>query len=167
MMPLEQEQIDFLGQQIDRQYAELLEEVREELAQNGGSEYIELLGQGGANTGEEAVRDLLWGLNATLFDRHIREIRNIEKARMRIREGDYGMCEDCGEDILYERLQGPAARPSLRVLPERARAHPGLPRSFLPVRPARRSPRATAGMAGRAGPRPLLAAVRLAVHTIV
>lgn len=104
-MPLEQEQIDFLGQQIDRQYSELLEEVREELAENGGSEYIELLAQGGANTGEEAVRDLLWGLNATLFDRHIREIRNIEKARMRIGEGDYGMCEDCGEDIPYERLK--------------------------------------------------------------
>ena len=107
-MPLEHEEIDFLEKQIDRQYAELLEEVREELAQNGGSEYIELLDRGGADTEEEAVRDLLWGLNSTLFDRHIREIRNIEKARMRIRDGDYGICEDCGEDIPYERLK---ARP--------------------------------------------------------
>lgn len=107
-MPLEQEQIEFLVQQIDRQYAELLDEVREELAHNGGGDYIELLNHGGCDAGEEAVRDLLWGLNATLFDRHIRDIRNIEKARMRIREGEYGICEDCGEDISFERLQ---ARP--------------------------------------------------------
>jgi RNA polymerase-binding protein DksA len=107
-MPLEQEEIDFLGQQIDRQYAELLEEVREELAHNGGGEYIELLNHGGCDAGEEAVRDLLWGLNSTLFDRHIREIRDIEKARMRIREREYGICGDCGEDIPYERLK---ARP--------------------------------------------------------
>ena len=51
----------------------------------------------------------MWGLNSTLFDRHIREIRNIEKARMRISEGEYGFCEDCGEDIPFERLQ---ARPT-------------------------------------------------------
>ena len=104
-MALEDELIAFLGKKIDEQYADLLDEVRADLSQNGGSEYIELLEGGGANTGEEAVRDLLWGLNSTLFDRHIREIRSIERARMRIADGDYGVCEDCGEDISLERLE--------------------------------------------------------------
>jgi DnaK suppressor protein len=103
-MPIEQQQIDFLGKRIDQQYSELLQEVREDLAQNGGSEYVELLGGTGAESKEEAVRDLLWGLNSTLFGRHIREIRDIERARMRISEGDYGVCSDCGDEIAFERL---------------------------------------------------------------
>ena len=108
-MPLEQSQMNVLEKSLDHQYVELLEEVREELAQSGDSEYVELLGRGGADTGEEAVRDLLWGLNSALFDRHIRDIRSIEEARTRLREGEYGWCADCGEEIAFERLQ---ARPT-------------------------------------------------------
>lgn len=110
-MPLDKTQIALLKQELDRQYAELLDEIREELSQSGDSEYIELLGRGGSDTGEEAVRDLLWGLNSTLFERHIRQIRNIELARQRLSEGQYGICVDCGEEINYERLQ---ARPTAR-----------------------------------------------------
>ena len=63
------------------------------------------VGRGGADSGEEAVRDLLTDLNAALFNRHILGIRDIEDARDRIREGTIGLCADCGEDIRFERLQ--------------------------------------------------------------
>ena len=108
-MPLKQSQLKLLEKALDHQYVELLEEVREELKHTGDGEYVELLGRGGADAGEEAVRDLLWGLNATLFDRHIREIREIEEARTRMQEGEYGTCADCGDEIVFERLQ---ARPT-------------------------------------------------------
>lgn len=108
-MPLDKLQITLLERALEQQYAELLDEIREELTQSGDSEYVELLGRGGSDTGEEAVRDLLWGLNAALFDRHIRDLRDIEQARTRIREGMYGICADCEEDIVYERLE---ARPT-------------------------------------------------------
>ena len=108
-MSLEQSQIKSLEESLDHQYVELLEEVREELMQNGDGQYVELLGRGGADAEEEAVRDLLWGLNSTLFDRHIRELHEIEEARMRMREGDYGYCADCGDEIVFERLK---ARPT-------------------------------------------------------
>ena len=108
-MPLKQSQLELLEKALDHQYVELLEEVREELKHTGDGEYVELLGRGGADTGEEAVRDLLWGLNATFYDRHIREIREIEDTRTRIREGEYGTCAECGEEIVFERLQ---ARPT-------------------------------------------------------
>ncbi len=108
-MRLKQSQLKFLEKALNHQYAELLEEVREELKHTGDGEYVELLGRGGADAGEEAVRDLLWGLNATLFDHHIREIREVEETRIRMREGEYGNCVDCGDDIAYQRLQ---ARPT-------------------------------------------------------
>jgi RNA polymerase-binding protein DksA len=108
-MPLDKKQITLLEQELDRRYAELLDDIREELSQSGDSEYIELLGRGGTDAGEEAVRDLLWGLNSTLYDRHIRQIREIELARQRMREGLYGVCVDCDEDISFERLR---ARPT-------------------------------------------------------
>ena len=110
-MPLDKIQITLLKQELDRQYAGLLDEIREELTQSGDSEYIELLGRGGTDAGEEAVRDLLWGLNSTLFDRHIRHIREIELARQRISEGSYGVCVDCDEAIAFERLR---ARPTAK-----------------------------------------------------
>lgn len=108
-MPLKQSQLKLLEKALDHQYAELLEEVREELKHTGDGEYVELLGRGGTDAGEEAVRDLLWGLNATLYDRHIREISEIEDTRTRMREGEYGDCVDCGEEIVFERLR---ARPT-------------------------------------------------------
>jgi RNA polymerase-binding protein DksA len=123
-MPLDSSQIELLEKALDHQYVELLEEVREELKHTGDGEYVELLGRGGADTGEEAVRDLLWGLNATLFDRHIREIREIEDARTRIREGEYGICTDCGEEIVFERLEArPAANRCIYCQRQHERTH--------------------------------------------
>ncbi|UCD68645.1 MAG: TraR/DksA C4-type zinc finger protein [Betaproteobacteria bacterium] len=104
-MPFQSSQIDLLEKALDRQYVELLKEVREELRHIGEGEYVQLLGRVGADAAEEAVRDLLWGLNANLFDRHICAIREIEEARDRIRDGAYGVCVACGEDMTLERLQ--------------------------------------------------------------
>ena len=123
-MSLQSSQIKLLEKALDHQYVELLEEVREELRHSGDGEYVELLGRGGTDAGEEAVRDLLWGLNATLFDRHIREIREIEEARTRIREGEYGTCADCGEEIVFERLQArPAASRCIYCQRQHERTH--------------------------------------------
>ena len=129
-MPLDKTQVTLLEQELDRRYAELLDEIREELSQSGDGEYIELLGRGGTDAGEEAVRDLLWGLNSTLYDRHIRQIRDIELARQRMREGLYGICADCDEEIPYDRLR---ARPTAtrciycQQQHERAHAHAATP----------------------------------------
>ncbi|MGD2141048.1 MAG: TraR/DksA family transcriptional regulator [Burkholderiales bacterium] len=123
-MPLEEFRVAQLEQALDSQYAELLDEIREELAQSGDGQYIELLGRGGTDAGEEAVRDLLWGLNAALFDRHIHQLRNIENARVRIREGSYGICTDCGDEIAFERLRArPAAKRCIYCQQQHERRH--------------------------------------------
>ena len=102
-MALNEAQIKLLERALDHQYVELLEEVREEMNRSGDSKYIELLS--GADAGEEAVRDLLWGLNSSLFERHIQEIQDIEDARNRMRESIYGLCSECGEEIGFRRLE--------------------------------------------------------------
>ena len=123
-MSLDQSEMKLLEKSLDHQYVALLEQVREELTQNGDGEYVELLGRGGADVGEEAVRDLLWGLNAALFDRHIRELNDIEVARTHIREGDYGLCADCGEDIGLGRLKArPTAVRCIHCQREHERTH--------------------------------------------
>ena len=123
-MSLDKKQITLLTQELDKKYAELLDDIREELTQSGDSEYIELLGRGGSDTGEEAVRDLLWGLNSTLYDRHIRQIREIELARQRMSEGTYGVCVDCEEEIGFERLRArPAAKRCIYCQQQHERTH--------------------------------------------
>lgn len=123
-MPLDKTQMKVFNKELDHKYAELLDEIRDELTQSGDSEYIELLGRGGTDTGEEAVRDLLWGLNSTLYDRHIGQIREIELARQRMSEGDYGVCVDCGEDIGVERLRArPTAKRCIYCQQQHERTH--------------------------------------------
>ena len=123
-MPLDATQITLLKHALDQQYAELLNEIREELSHSGDTEYIELLGRGGTDAGEEAVRDLLWGLNSTLFDRHIRQIREIELARQRISEGVYGVCVDCDEEIALDRLRArPTAKRCIYCQQQHERTH--------------------------------------------
>ena len=104
-MPLEKSQLRELEKVLDRQYVTLLEEIRKELIESEHHQYAELVGRGGVDSGEEAVGDILADLNVAMFDRHIRELRQIESARTRMREQDFGVCVDCGEDIRFERLQ--------------------------------------------------------------
>ena len=104
-MPLEKAQLRELEKLLDRQYVTLLEEIRKELIESEHHQYAELVGRGGVDSGEEAVGDILADLNVAMFDRHIRELRQIEGARTRMREQDFGVCVDCGEDIRFERLQ--------------------------------------------------------------
>lgn len=104
-MPLQKSQLQELEKALDRQYVSLLEEIRQELIDNEHHQYAELVGRGGVDSGEESVGDILADLNMAMFDRHIRELRQIEEARTRLREQIYGICTDCGEDIRFERLQ--------------------------------------------------------------
>ena len=104
-MPLDQSQLSILEKELDRQYVALLEEVREELAQSEDRQYIELIGRSPADSGEASMGDVLADLNATLFDRHINQIRDIEAATRRVRENVFGTCAECGEDIPFERLK--------------------------------------------------------------
>ena len=129
-MALDQSHISILEKQLDRQYVALLDEVREELAQSEDRQYIEVIGRTPADSGEASMGDVLADLNATLFDRHINQIRDIEAATTRIRENVFGICAGCAEDIPFARLK--AFPTAIRCVPcqqqrERMYAHQATP----------------------------------------
>ena len=97
-------QLSKLERELDRQYQSLLEEVRDALEKSENQQYVELIDRAPADSGDQATGDALADLNLAIIDRHIREIRDIEAARVRIREGAFGACTDCGDDIGFERL---------------------------------------------------------------
>lgn len=114
-MSLTQQQLSQLKRELDADYGRLLDEVRSELAASGNQQYAELVNRDPADPGDASVADLLASLSLTEIDRHIREMRDIEAAHARIKDGSYGTCVRCGREIAYERLMAyPTAK---RCLP--------------------------------------------------
>lgn len=72
--------------------------------------------------GAEASRNLATHLLLSHLDRDRRILREIEAALNRIKKGEYGICESCGENIPEARLQAlPWARFCIHCM-ERANA---------------------------------------------
>ena len=129
-MPLSNKLIEELGRAIEVRRDALLAEIRADVARSRDESFSELAGSV-PDTGDEAVADLLSDLGNAETTRDLTELREIEAAGARIRDGSYGLCTDCGTEI-------PLAR--LRVKPEAVRcidcqsvhektfAHPGEPK---------------------------------------
>jgi DnaK suppressor protein len=103
MSDLTPQQLEKLKHVLNERYRTLLAEVRNELSKAGNSTYEDMAGQVG-DAGDESVADLITDLGATLVDRQVQAMREIELARQRMREGSYGVCIDCGLEIPLERL---------------------------------------------------------------
>ncbi|HYW91604.1 MAG TPA: TraR/DksA family transcriptional regulator [Gammaproteobacteria bacterium] len=105
---------------------ELRELMRAELEASEDESYAELAGRV-HDLGEAALADLLTDLELAEVDRHVAEFREIEAALLRIAQGTYGTCGDCGNPIRVERLRvNPTARRCLRCqeIYERTHEHP-------------------------------------------
>jgi RNA polymerase-binding protein DksA len=88
---------------LDQRFRLLREEVLAELERAGETQYLELAG-GVHDTADESMADLLSDLNAASVHRQVSEMRDIEVALRRMREGEYGACEECGAEIGFDRL---------------------------------------------------------------
>jgi RNA polymerase-binding transcription factor len=129
-MALSRSQATELADQLDQRRQTLLEEVRDELEHSENQQYIELIGRVPPDVGDESVGDALADLNLAIIDRHVQELRDIDAAKLRIRDGSFGVCIDCGGEIAFERLRAyPTAK---RCRPcqehrEKTYAHQGTP----------------------------------------
>ena len=112
---------------LNERLAHLRKEIHTELIKSDNQQYIELAGKV-HDREEESVADLLVDLNLADIDRHTNEIRDIEMALSRIKDGSYGTCSDCNGLIETNRLQAyPAANRcfACQALYEKTHTQPG------------------------------------------
>jgi DnaK suppressor protein len=124
MSHLSSEQLAQLRQQIEAERSRLRQDIRDELTRSDSEQYATLAGQV-HDAGEESVADLLSEINAAVLSNSIKALREIEAAQERLRQGTYGRCEECGEDIPYDRLHAyPSAKLCLTDQERYEAAHP-------------------------------------------
>jgi RNA polymerase-binding protein DksA len=98
-------QLKQLTKQLNAEHQALRQEVREELENSGDQHRIDLLNEEPGDAGDESLANALSDFNVARFDRQIQGLRDIETAFRRIKDGEYGTCIDCGDDIGFTRLQ--------------------------------------------------------------
>ncbi len=114
MSPSEEEPIargDLSARQLTLEA--LRKRLREQVGQRLQSDRREdpaSLGGGGRDRGDESVATHASDLNFASADLHLHGLEEVEAALVRIRNGSYGVCVDCGEPIAAARLDAqPAA----------------------------------------------------------
>ena len=119
-------QRDLLRGLLQARRTELRRAVEEDLA-DADDENLNMLGGEGRDAGDEALADMLADMNLDHLQRETQELQRVENALAAMASGDYGRCEECGDNIPFERLQvRPQARRCLpcqeRVERERGRS---------------------------------------------
>ena len=107
---LSREQESVLGEALESRYQEVMAQVETAIRAAHGRKYDDLIGRV-RDAGDESVADALVELQLAELDHHLRELKDLERARDKLQSGSYGRCEDCEEPIAFPRLQAwPAAR---------------------------------------------------------
>jgi len=122
-------QIDELKRLIARRHEELLGETREDVERAREETYGAIAGPV-TDMGDCASADLLSDLDQAEVSRDVRDVSEHEAALVRIDEGTFGSCTQCGNEISFERLVAyPVARRCVpcQRLHERAFSTPGHP----------------------------------------
>jgi RNA polymerase-binding transcription factor DksA len=91
-------------ERLERRRAELEQEIRAKLAaarEVAGSAAIDQV----IESGDYASADLIAAVDIAEVQRDIVELREVTAAQARIADGQYGVCADCGSDILPARLE--------------------------------------------------------------
>jgi len=119
------EQIKEFQITLEKRYRELLEEIHQALLQSDEERFQKLAGE--VHDMEElSVADLLVDLNYAEIDHLLDELREVEDALRRIREGTYGICVDTGLPIELERLKAyPAAKRTAKAQEIYEKTHAG------------------------------------------
>ena len=100
-MALSSKQIQQLKQRLEARRSELRTLIGDELAAAGDDQ---LVGQA-RDMGDDALMDLLSGVNLAVAEIDTQELMDVRAALDRIEAGTYGVCVDCGVDIEPARLE--------------------------------------------------------------
>lgn len=107
-MTLTAEQIEGLATRLKARELQLKQEIE------SVSEEVRAEVNVGREVGDDAAHYAMReeaSVDRAEIGRDVLELKEVQNARVRIQEGGYGQCSDCGVDIAYERLQAqPAAQ---------------------------------------------------------
>lgn len=92
-----------LRRKLEARYSVMREEIHSGLLASDNESYRRLAGEV-ADYEDESLADLLVDVRLAEIDRDLEELRDIEAAQARMRDGSYGVCLACGTAIPYERL---------------------------------------------------------------
>ena len=102
----------------------MLGEVRNELENTGDQHRIDLLNSEPGDSGDESMANALADFNVTIVDRQVQGLRDIEAAFQRIKDGEYGVCTQCGDEVGFNRLMAyPTAKRCIVCQEQREREY--------------------------------------------
>ena len=101
---LQDKQLRQLKQLLETRYESLWKEIGAELGESARERFLQVAGEA-QDLEDSSFADLIGDLNVSMIDKHVQETRDINGALIRIGKGTYGICEDCGQHIDFDRLQ--------------------------------------------------------------
>ncbi len=111
MKYLTEEERGRVGAVLQARRAALLDEILAAEKETGETQFSTLLGKHGGDSSDEALAVTLGDLAAARLDLELKELHELESARLRLRDEEFGLCEDCGAGIPVARLMiNPGAR---------------------------------------------------------
>jgi RNA polymerase-binding transcription factor DksA len=102
-MPLTTTQSSELQSRLDLLSREIQTHIRHARPQLSEQSFADLAGTV-YDAGDESVATMIEELSHAQLERYVRELRQIERARQRLADGEINECVECGEDIGYKRL---------------------------------------------------------------
>jgi RNA polymerase-binding protein DksA len=128
-MPLTDAERSELESLIDRRRSELAREIESNVERTRDNNFDAVAGEA-PDAGDEALASLVADTESAEARRDLRELQGLDAALTRLTEGTYGICEDCGDDIPFERLRvNPGATRCVRCqsVYEKTHTHPSEP----------------------------------------
>lgn len=119
MAKLTPDDIEHFERRLRQRREQLRWSIHDALVRTDRENFSQIIGRV-RDAGEESVADLVATTNLSMLDREVNELRDVEAALDRIREGAYGQCQDCGGEIARERLE---AYPTAKRCVECQRRH--------------------------------------------
>ncbi len=100
----ESQRQDILRRQLIQRREEIVREAKSEIAKYITGEANQLV-ETALDEGDWSVIDVSADINLRRLETHRQRLLGIDEALMKLREGSYGVCEDCGSEISAERLR--------------------------------------------------------------
>jgi DnaK suppressor protein len=112
--PLDPQAVSTLANALRARLQTLRGTIREHL-EKSDDDRARLLADRVGDAEDESVADLIVDLDLAEIDRDVEEIRDVEAALARMRDGSYGVCASCRGAIAFERLTAyPSAKRCVR-----------------------------------------------------